>query len=44
MFLALTLFFGGIATLFSRRSVSAGLLGLGAVTLVVGAARLATAL
>lgn len=44
VFLALTLFFGGIATLFSRRSVSAGLLGLGAVTLVVGAARLATAL
>lgn len=44
VFLALTLFFGGIATLFTRRPVRAGLLALGAVTLVAGSARLLTAL
>lgn len=44
VFLALTLFFGGIATLFTRRPVRLGLLGIGAITLVVGGARLALAL
>ncbi len=41
---ALTLFFGGVATLFRRRPVTIGLLGVGAVTLLSGLAVLATAL
>lgn len=41
--LALTLFFAGIATLFRRRLVSWSLLGVGLVSLVGGAAQLATA-
>lgn len=36
--LALTLFFAGVATLFNRRSVEVGLLAVGGVTLVLGAA------
>ncbi|GAA4121423.1 hypothetical protein GCM10022215_26400 [Nocardioides fonticola] len=44
VFLALTLFFGGIATLFTRRPVRAGLLALGTVTLIAGSVRLLTAL
>lgn len=42
--LALTLFFGGISTLFSRRKVAATLLGIGAVTLVVGGIQFASGL
>lgn len=42
--LALTLFFGGIATLFSKRTASVGLLVVAGVTLVAGGAQLATAL
>lgn len=34
---ALTLFFGGISTVFRRRSVSRALLGIGGLTLVIGA-------
>lgn len=41
--LALTLFFGGIATLFRRRPVAIALLGFAAVTLAAGAVQLATA-
>lgn len=41
--LALTLFFGGIASLFRRRSVSVGLLGVSGVALVSGAAQLMVA-
>ncbi|GAA3533475.1 hypothetical protein [Nocardioides daeguensis] len=40
---ALTLFFGGIATLFARRSVSLGLLGIATLALVTGAVQLAMA-
>lgn len=38
VFFALTLFFGGVATLFARRAITAALLGIGLVTLGVGAA------
>lgn len=44
VFFALTLFFGGIATLFRQRSVTAALLIVSGVTLVVGAINLANAL
>jgi len=40
---ALTLFFGGIATLFSKRSVTVGLLGVAILTLSLGAIRLVSA-
>ncbi|MFL6089419.1 MAG: hypothetical protein ACJ71Z_04690 [Aeromicrobium sp.] len=40
---ALTLFFGGISTLFRRKKVSHGLLMIGAVTLVAGVIELARA-
>ena len=40
---ALTLFFGGVATLFRRRPVTVGLLGVGAFTLMGGLAVLLTA-
>lgn len=36
VFFALTLFFGGVATLFTRRYVSLGLLGVGVLTLLIG--------
>lgn len=42
--LALTLFFAGIATLFSRRLVAISLLGVSLVALLAGGAQLATAL
>jgi hypothetical protein len=41
---ALTLFFGGVATLFRRRTATVGLLGVGLVTLLGGLAVLATAI
>ena len=41
--LAITLFFGGIATLFSRYAVSVSLLAISGVALVAGAAQLAMA-
>jgi hypothetical protein len=44
VFFALTLFFGGIATLFRQRSVTAALLIVSGVTLLVGAVNLANAL
>jgi hypothetical protein len=40
---ALTLFFGGISTVFRRRSVSRALLGVSGVTLLAGTAQLVTA-
>lgn len=40
---ALTLFFGGISTVFRRRSVSRGLLGVSGVTLVAGITQLSAA-
>lgn len=43
VFFALTLFFGGIATLFERRSVTVGLLAGAVVTLAVGSGVLITA-
>ncbi|MCW2605742.1 MAG: hypothetical protein JWO60_435 [Frankiales bacterium] len=44
VFFALTLFFGGVATLFSRRAVSLALLVAGVVTLLVGSTSLFSAL
>lgn len=44
VFLALTLFFGGIATLFRRRSVEVGLLAVAGLTLSAGAVQFALAL
>ena len=41
---ALTLFFGGISTVFRKASLSAALLGVGAVSLVAGSIQLGTAL
>ena len=43
VFFALTLFFGGVATLFAKKSVTVALLGIGGVTLLVGAVNLARA-
>lgn len=43
VFLALSLFFAGIATTFRRRRLATLLLGVGVVTLVIGAVQLATA-
>lgn len=43
VFFALTLFFGGVATLFARRAVTAALLAAGLLTLVVGAGSLLSA-
>jgi len=43
VFFALTLFFAGVATLFAKRSVTVALLGIGGVTLVVGAVNLVSA-
>ncbi|WP_370288061.1 hypothetical protein [Nocardioides sp.] len=40
--MALTLFFGGISTLFSRRKVAVSLLALGTVTLVLGGIQFAS--
>jgi len=43
VFFALTLFFAGVATLFAKRSVTVALLGIGGVTIVVGAVNLVRA-
>lgn len=43
VFLALSLFFGGVASLFSRRRYSGTMLAIGAVTLVIGAFQLVVA-
>jgi hypothetical protein len=42
VFFALTLFFGGVATLFARRRITSALLVIGLVTLVVGAGAVVT--
>ena len=44
VFFALTLFFGGVATLFAKRSVTVALLGIGGLTLVIGGINLVRAI